>query len=104
MMLKAKIARQGAQPAEVQVIRLGDWHFAGIPAEYFVEHQLRVKTDTFPKHSFVVGGANGMIGYVPTKDAFARGGYETTLGPPSHMAPETGDLLADAAIKLIKKM
>ena len=102
--LKAKIARQGAQPAEVQVIRLGDWHFAGIPAEYFVEHQLRIKTDTFPKHSFVVGGANGMIGYVPTKDAFARGGYETTLGPPSHMAPETGDLLADAAIKLIKKM
>ena len=41
MMLKAKIARQGAQPAEVQVIRLGDWHFAGIPAEYFVEHQVR---------------------------------------------------------------
>ena len=88
----------------MQVIRLGDWHFAGIPAEYFVEHQLRVKTDTFPKHSFVVGGANGMIGYVPTKDAFARGGYETTLGPPSHMAPETGGMLADAVIKLIKKM
>ena len=103
-LLKAKIARQGAQPAEVQVIRLGDWHFAGIPAEYFVEHQLRIKTETFPKRSFVVGGANGMIGYVPTKDAFARGGYETTLGPPSHMAPEAGGLLADAAIKLIKNM
>ncbi|MCG2661352.1 MAG: neutral/alkaline non-lysosomal ceramidase N-terminal domain-containing protein, partial [Kiritimatiellae bacterium] len=52
-LLKAKIARQGTQPAEVQVIRLGDWHFAGIPAEYFIEHQLRIKTDTFPKHSFV---------------------------------------------------
>lgn len=103
-LLKAKIARQGTQPAEVQVIRLGGWHFAGIPAEYFVEHQLRIKTETFPKCSFVVGGANGMIGYVPTKDAFTRGGYETTLGPPSHMAPETGDMLADTAIKLIKKM
>ena len=99
--LKAKIARQGVQPAEVQVIRIGGWHFAGIPAEYFVEHQLRIKTDTFPKRSFVVGGANGMIGYVPTKGAFARGGYETTLGPPSRMAPETGDLLADAAIERI---
>ena len=63
-----------------------------------------LEAKTFPKHSFVVGGANGMIGYVPTKDAFARGGYETTLGPPSRMAPETGDLLADAAIKLIKNM
>jgi len=101
-LVKAKITKHGMQPAEVQVIRLGDWHFAGIPAEYFIEHQLRIKTETFPNRSFVVGGANGMIGYVPTKDAFARGGYETTLGPPSHMAPEAGDLLADAAIGLIK--
>ena len=45
-----------------------------------------------------------MIGYVPTKDAFTRGGYETTLGPPSRMAPETGDLLADSAIDMIKSM
>jgi len=101
-LLKAKVKKLGSQPAEVQVIRLGNWHFAGIPAEYFVEHQLRIKTETFPKRSFVVGGANGMVGYVPTKAAFARGGYETTLGPPSHLAPEAGDLLAKAAIGLIK--
>jgi neutral ceramidase len=100
-LIKAKIAKCGSQLAEVQVIRLGDWNFAGIPAEYFVEHQLRIKTETFPKRSFVVGGANGMIGYVPTKAAFTRGGYETTLGPPSRMAPETGDLLADSAIDMI---
>ncbi|MFZ2657327.1 MAG: neutral/alkaline non-lysosomal ceramidase N-terminal domain-containing protein [Victivallales bacterium] len=103
-LIKAKTAKLGSQPAEIQVIRLGDWHFAGIPAEYFVEHQLRIKTETFPKRSFVVGGANGMIGYVPTKEAFTRGGYETTLGPPSRMAPETGDILADTAIKLIKNI
>jgi len=102
--LKVKIGKQGVQLAEVQVVRLGPWHFAGIPAEYFVEHQLRIKTETFPLRSFVVGGANGMLGYVPTREAFARGGYETTLGPPSRMAPETGGLLADAAIKLIKNM
>jgi len=103
-LIKAKTAKLGSQPAEIQVIRLGDWHFAGIPAEYFVEHQLRIKTETFPKRSFVVGGANGMIGYIPTKEAFTRGGYETTLGPPSRMAPETGDILADTAIKLIKNI
>ena len=103
-LIKTKIAKHGSQAAEVQVIRLGDWHFAGVPAEYFVEHQLRIKTETFPERSFVVGGANGMIGYIPTKMAFTRGGYETTLGPPSRMAPETGDILADTAIKLIKNM
>ena len=100
-LIKDKIAKCGSQSAEVQVIRLGDWHFSGIPAEYFVEHQLRIKTETFPKRSFVVGGANGMIGYVPTKSAFTRGGYETTLGPPSRMAQETGDLLAETTINMI---
>jgi len=103
-LVKVRIAKYGSQAAEVQVIRIGDWHFAGIPAEYFVEHQLRIKAETFPKRSYVVGGANGMIGYVPTKTAFTRGGYETTLGPPSRMSPETGDMLADTVIKMIKKM
>jgi hypothetical protein len=103
-LIKNRIEKYGSQPAEVQVIRLGDWHFTGIPAEYFVEHQLRIKTETFPKRSFVVGGANGMIGYVPTKAAFSRGGYETTLGPPSRMAPETGDILANTSIKLVKNI
>jgi hypothetical protein len=45
-----------------------------------------------------------MIGYVPTRDAFTRGGYETTLGPPSKMAPETGDIIARNAINLIKQL
>jgi hypothetical protein len=34
---------------------------------------------------------------------FARGGYETTFGPPSRLAPEAGDILADTAIELITK-
>ncbi|MCK5845426.1 MAG: hypothetical protein KAG97_12005, partial [Victivallales bacterium] len=96
-----KKKKYGMQLAEVQVLRLGEFYFAGMPAEAFVEFQLRIKTETFPKRAVVVGGANGMVGYVPTKDAFARGGYETTLGPPSRMAPETGDILTDKAIELI---
>jgi neutral ceramidase len=101
--LRKRIEREEMQPAEVQVLRMNDVCLVGIPAEYFVEHQLRIKTATYPKKSLVVGGANGMIGYVPTKAAFPHGGYETTLGPPSRMAPETGDLLADKAIELISR-
>ena len=50
----------------------------------------------------MVGYANGMVGYVPHKEAFARGGYETTFGYRSKLAPEAGDLLADAAITLVR--
>ena len=102
--LKAKIARSKTAKAEIQVLKLGQWYFAGVPAEYFVEFQLRIKTETYPKSSFVIGGANGMLGYVPIQEAFMRGGYETTLGPPSRMAPETGDIIARTAINLIKEM
>ena len=49
----------------------------------------------------MVGHANGMVGYVPHRDAFLRGGYETTFAPTSRLAPEAGDLLADGAIELI---
>jgi hypothetical protein len=99
-----KIEHCGKQLAEIQVIKFGDWYFAGVPAEYFVEFQLQIKIAVYPRRAFVVGGANGMLGYVPTKAAFTRGGYETTLGPPSRMAPETGDMIADNIIEQIQKM
>ena len=102
--LKGKIAKEKTKKVEVQVLGIGDLFYAGVPAEYFVEFQLRIKEETYPKSSFVVGGANGMAGYVPTRAAFNRGGYETTLGPPSYLAPESGDIIADTAIKIIKEL
>lgn len=98
--LVEKIKGRAGALAEVQVIRLGDHAFAGIPAELFVELGLRIKERTHPLAAHVVGAANGMIGYVPTREAFARGGYETTFAPWSKLAPEAGDLLADTAVEL----
>jgi len=92
----------GTQPAEVQALFLDEYAFVGIPAEYFVQHGLRIKREGWPRHALVVAHANGMVGYVPTKEAFLRGGYETTFADSSRLAPEAGDLLADAAIELIK--
>ena len=97
-----RIQERRTQPAEVQVLSVGEAAFVGIPAELFVEHGLRIKTGSHPRRAVVVGLANGMIGYVPTRDAFERGGYETTFTGSSRMAPETGDLLADAAADLIR--
>jgi len=90
------------EPAEVQVFFVNDMVIAAVPAEYFVEYALRIKQAAWPKQALVVACANGMLGYVPTREAFARGGYETTFGPPSRMAPEAGDLLADAVIQLVQ--
>ena len=100
--LVERIRERKTQPAEVQVLFLGDLAVAGIPAEYFVEHGLRIKEEAYPAHAIVVGQANGMVGYVPTRGAFERGGYETTFRMGSRLAPEAGDILADTAIRLIR--
>jgi len=102
--LLAEIKLRRTRPAEVQAFRIGNTAWAAIPAEYFVEFGIRIKLAAHPRHALVVEAANGMIGYVPTREAFAHGGYETTFAPTSCMAPETGDLLADAAIALIKEL
>ncbi len=64
---------------------------------------LRIKERTSPKRAHVVGYANGMVGYLPTKEAFARGGYETTFAKASRLAPEAGNILVDAAIDLVRR-
>jgi len=84
------------------VFRIDNLAFASQPSESFVEHGLRVKEATWPVTTWVVCYANGMLGYLPTEEAFLRGGYECTFGPPSLMAPDTGRKLADAAIELIQ--
>lgn len=102
--LLERIRREGVCRSEVQVLAVGDAVLVGIGAEYFVEHGLRIKQETSPRQTMVVGHANGMVGYVPTRGAFLRGGYETTFAGSSQLAPEAGDLLADAAIGLVGRV
>jgi hypothetical protein len=101
--LLERLARRPVQPAEVMAVWLNDHVLLGIPAEYFVQHGLRIKEETFPRHTLIVGHANGMVGYVPHREAFKRGGYETTLCNATRLAPEAGDLLADCAIRLVNE-
>jgi len=101
-MILEEIKREGTAKAEVQAILIDEVVHVAIPAEYFVQHGLRIKEETHALRTRVVGYANGMVGYVPHKEAFARGGYETTFGYRSKLAPDAGDRLADAAIALVR--
>ena len=62
--------------AVVQVIRLGELAFACISAECFTEIGLWLKDASPFEQTLVVSNANGCIGYLPTAEAFAEGGYE----------------------------
>ena len=89
----------------VQVVAIGPAVFVGIPAEYFSDFVLEIKQHSLRRYTWVMSTTNGWLGYVPTKQAFMRrGGHESTLAWWSKMSPDTGDLLAQSAIKLIRKV
>ncbi|MGI5923499.1 MAG: hypothetical protein ACOX9E_06105 [Lentisphaeria bacterium] len=89
------------QPLQLQGIRVGELCMVGIPAEIFTEYGLQIKELAWPQNTIVISHANGMVGYVPTREAFKRGGYETTLGT-SRLAPRAGDIIAKEAAEIVK--
>ena len=101
--LVERIRRQRTELAEVQAHFIDEVAFVSMPAELFVQLGLRLKEEAHPAHALVVGYANGNLGYVPHKEAFRRGGYETTFLQSSCMAPEAGDMLVDCAVELIRE-
>lgn len=66
---------------EVQLFQVNDGMFFGIPMEPFSETALEVKESLENELAFFCGYTNGYIGYLPTKEEFAYGGYEVELNP-----------------------
>lgn len=65
--------------AFVQTLRIGDLGIAALPFEVFVEIGFDIQ-DHSPFHdTFVMGLANGGLGYLPSPRQHALGGYETWL-------------------------
>jgi len=96
-----KMRKEGRQKVELQALLLGDHVIAAIPGEYFVEFGLRIKEKVWPQRALIASCANGMVGYLPTREAFSRGGYETTLYGGTRLAHNAGDQITAAMIRLI---
>ncbi len=102
--LLERIRERQTQPAEAQALAIDEIVFAAIPAELFVQLGLRIKERAYPRHALIVSHANGMVGYLPHREAFEHGGYETTFNDTSRLAPEAGNMLAEAAIRSIRDL
>jgi hypothetical protein len=89
-------------PLEVQAFRLSDEvAVVGLPGEVFVEFGLAIKkASPFPV-TLVIELCQDDVAYVPTRKAFAEGSYETVN---SRIAPGGGEVMTDAAIKLLKEL
>ncbi|HGH7180463.1 neutral/alkaline non-lysosomal ceramidase N-terminal domain-containing protein [Bacillus luti] len=97
---------------EVQLFQVNDGMFSGIPMEPFSETALEMKERLQNDLVFFGGYTNGYIGYLPTKEEFAYGGYEVELNPIVYgtvtnllMPPEenTADVIVQKVIELYTK-
>jgi hypothetical protein len=67
---------------KVSITQIGDLSIAGLPGEAFVEHGLHLKSIS-KLVTIPLSLANDYVGYLPTVEAFAEGGYEpgVSVGP-----------------------
>jgi hypothetical protein len=95
--------REGkAQNVEVQVIALGhELAWVSLPGEIFVELGLAIKQESPFKLTIITELANGSIGYVPTRRAYGQGNYEVVS---ARCAEGSGEMLVDAAVRLLKEL
>jgi hypothetical protein len=94
----------GRDPREVQALRIGDAVICGAPGEYFVEWGLEIKKwSPFP-YTFIAELANDWVGYIPTYEAFRRGGYEATPIVSVRSTPALGQMIADANFRLAREL
>ena len=88
-------------PAEVQVLCIGDSRIVGMPGEVFVDFALDIKKRSPYKNTFVATLANGCLpGYVCTRESYALGGYETGA---SLLHPDFGYDIVEKALELLGK-
>ena len=73
------VAARNGKPheVEVQVIALGnDVAWVSLPGEVFTELGLAIKQDSPFPHTIIAELANGLLGYIPSRRAYAQGNYE----------------------------
>lgn len=87
---------------ELQVIKIGDIHIYGVPAQIFCEFGVEIKKNA--PFSMVSAFANDYIGYIPTPECMRPGVYEARLATTSRHTEEAGSEICKEMAKLHKKL
>jgi hypothetical protein len=92
---------------EIQVVQINDSYIVAVNGEMFSRFTAMLRERT-GKNLFVVGYANTAFGYIPTREAYAEGGYEVETAHffYNSFRPQCGalEMLADRAAGIIERM
>jgi neutral ceramidase len=90
--------------AELAALSLGDAALVFLPGEPFAETALAIREQSPFAMTCIVGFAEETVGYVPTDEAYAEGGYETTFGAWSQLAPGCEGIVRHEAAQLLRRL
>jgi hypothetical protein len=96
-----------SQPYEQVILRLGPVAFVPFPGEPFAETILRLRDLSPFQHTLAISTAMANFSYLPTREAFARGGYECWVGRglgPYLLAENIDDVLVKENLRLLRKL
>jgi hypothetical protein len=98
------VAARAGKPweVEVQVVSLADQAaWVSLPGEIFVELGLAIKKESPFPYTMIAELANGSIGYIPDRQAYAQGNYEVVS---ARCALGSGELLVQTAVRLLREL
>jgi len=99
--IKETVVRRRIE-TEVQALRLGKLALIGLPGEVLVEMGQKIKAGN--RHTAIIELANDDIGYIPTHQASAEGGYEVGRHLWGRATPAAEEILVAAARNLIQEL
>ena len=103
--LTLHFATAGSPPqrldCEVQAFAIGDAALVSIAGEPFSALGRAIRERSPFAATLVAGYGNGYCGYLPDREAFARGGYEALS---AHSEPGSGERLVEVAVELLNEL
>jgi len=96
--------RHPTADVEVQVIRVGNAAVAGFSSEQFCELKHEIQSVSPFPHTFFASVTNGGTGYMPTREAFANGGYETCIGVSSPYVEDALERVKESALRQLRAL
>lgn len=107
-----EVVREGSVRSHIHLdlfaLALGDAAILACPAELFARIGLNIQAASPFPATLIVTLANGSLCYIPTREAFASGGYETDFASKVYglylLTPEAQDLVEAGARRLLDRL
>ncbi len=82
-------------------IALGNSVLISFPGELFTEIGIRIKAESHFARTYIIGLANGEIGYVPTRKAISEGGYAVDT---REVGEEAEEIIVSQSLTLLEQV